>query len=104
MSVITGWKILVNAFGSDCIVQTKFGAKLSVPKILESGEALNVIKKLGFEPNKVYKLYGKEYTPVKYIGRDDKERRKFDLTEFFYNSGNHYHFTKSKTKIIITEQ
>lgn len=59
MSIIIGWQLLVNTFGEDCVVKTKFGVRLSVAKILEKGEVVEKIESFGFEKGKHYKAHGR---------------------------------------------
>jgi hypothetical protein len=77
MNVTTGWELLVNAFGEDCIVKTKFGARLSVAKIIAKGDVISKIESFGFQKGKHYKAHGRF---GQYI-RD--EGAYYNVTDFF---------------------
>ena len=84
MSVITGWALLVNTFGMDCVIKTKYGIRLSVVKILEKGGVVEKIESFGFEKGKYYKAHGKL---GQYI-RDDGAY--YNVTDFFVAHSQHF--------------
>lgn len=99
MSVTTGWSLLVNTFGKDCVVTTNIGARLSIPKILEKGGVVEKIESFGFKKEKSYKSHGREYTPIKLDHYTKGMKPVYDITDFFLC--HHYHFTGIKQKVFI---